>query len=88
MQQEDQVFVDRYKDAKDWNSKQSGGNLKKSPFYDEIDVILGCRDLLTLPHVAQAGVSTSGEETEQKEKAPVNKQDARSARKREKAKIR
>ena len=88
MQQEDQVFVDRYKDAKDWNSKKSGGNLKKSPFYDEIDVILGCRDLLTLPHVAQ-GVSTSGEETEQKEKAPVNKQDARSARKkREKAKIR
>lgn len=74
-------LIDRYKDAKDWNSKQSGGNLKKSPFYDEIDAILGCRDLVTLPHVVQAGVSTSGEETEQKEKAPVNKQDARSARK-------
>ena len=38
-------IIDKYKEKKDWNRKQTGGNLRKSQFYDEIDEILGCRDL-------------------------------------------
>jgi len=41
-------LIERYKQAKDWNSKQSGGNIKKSVHYDEIDQVLGCRDIVTL----------------------------------------
>ena len=50
-------LVDRYKQAKDWNSKQSGGNRKKSAHYDEIDElsVLGCRDIVTLQNVQEAG---------------------------------
>lgn len=40
-------LVDRYKQAKDWNSKQSEGNGRKSAHYDEIDEVLGCRDIVT-----------------------------------------
>ena len=47
-------LVDRYKQAKDWNSKQSGGNRKKSAHYDEIDEVLGCRDIVTLQNVQEA----------------------------------
>jgi len=48
-------LVDRYKRAKDWKSKQSGGNQRKSTHYDEIDEVLGCRDIVTLPNVQEAG---------------------------------
>ena len=51
-------WIDRYKAAKDWNRKQSGGNRKQSVFYEEIDEVLGCRDGVTLRHVAQAGSSS------------------------------
>ena len=34
-------LVDRNKQAKDWNSKHSGGNRKKSAHCDEIDEVLG-----------------------------------------------
>ena len=40
-------LVDRYKQAKDWNSKQSEGNGRKLAHYDEIDEVLGCRDIAT-----------------------------------------
>ena len=33
-------LIDRYKEAKDWNWKQTGGNLGKSVFYDEVDEVL------------------------------------------------
>ena len=36
-----------YKEKKDWNRKQSGGNIQKSPHYDVIDAVLGCRDVIT-----------------------------------------
>ena len=36
----------RYKEAKEWNSWQTGGSKKKSMFYDEIDAVLGCRDIV------------------------------------------
>ena len=44
-------LVDRYKKAKDWNKNQSGENLKTMPFYDKIDQVLGCRDIVTLKNV-------------------------------------
>ncbi|KAK3755158.1 hypothetical protein QZH41_001693 [Actinostola sp. cb2023] len=52
-------LVDRYKQAKDWNVKQSGGHRRKSIFYDEVDEVLGCRDIVTLQHVGEAGSSSS-----------------------------
>ena len=51
--------IERYKKAKDWNSKQTGGHRWKTVFYDEIDAVLGCRDVVTLRHVAEAGTSAS-----------------------------
>ena len=35
-----------YKDKKDWNQRQSGGNLQKRPHYDQIDAVLGCHDII------------------------------------------
>ena len=61
-------WIDRYKAAKDWNRRQSGGNRKQSVFYEEIDQVLGCRDGVTLRHVAQAG-SSSGSTSVEEEKA-------------------
>lgn len=45
----------QYKDTKDWNRRQSGGNLPKSPHYDIIDSVLGYRDIITCNNVEQAG---------------------------------
>lgn len=50
-------IIERYKNAKDWNKNQTGGNLRKSVYYDEVDKILGCRDLVTFNNVAEAGIS-------------------------------
>ena len=50
-------IIERYKNAKDWNKNQTGGSLRKSVYYDEIDKILGCRDVVTFNHVAEAGIS-------------------------------
>ena len=47
-------LVDRYKQAKDWNSKKSGGNRRKSAHDVEIDEVLGCRDIVTLQNVQEA----------------------------------
>lgn len=48
-------LVDRYKQAKDWNSQQSGVNRSKPAHHDEIDEVLGCRDIVALPNVQEAG---------------------------------
>lgn len=45
----------QYKGKKDWNRRQSGGNIQKSPHYDLIDSVLGCRDIITCTNVEQAG---------------------------------
>lgn len=45
-----------YKESKDWNRQQSGGNIRKSPHFDTLDVILGCRDIVTCNKVQQAGM--------------------------------
>ena len=34
-------LVDRYKECKDWNRKQSSGSIWKPPHYSEIDAVLG-----------------------------------------------
>ena len=83
-------LVDRYKQAKDWNSKQSGGNRKKSAHYDEIDEVLGCRDIVTLQNVQEAGsVSEESDTSKTSNNASVEcgddagtagKKEARSAR--------
>ena len=52
-------LIDRYKEAKEWNRKQSGGSKKQSLFYDEIDAVLGCRDIVTLSHVSEAGTTST-----------------------------
>ena len=52
-------LIERYKKAKDWNSHQTGGHRWKTVFYDEIDAVLGCRDVVTLCNVAEASASTS-----------------------------
>ena len=46
----------QYKEKKDWESAPgAGGNLRKSPHYDIIDSVLGCRDVITCANVEQAG---------------------------------
>ena len=65
-------LIDKYKGAKDWNLKQSGGHRRQTPFYEEIDAVLGCRNVVTHRHVVEAGASASdsckeqdnGEETD------------------------
>ena len=46
-----------YKEKKDWNRKQSGGNIQKSPHYDAIDAVLGCRDVITCNKLRQARIT-------------------------------
>ena len=46
-------LIDKYKEAKEWNRKQTGGSKRKRMFYDEIDEVLGCRDIVTLSHVSE-----------------------------------
>ena len=84
-------LVDRYKQAKDWNSKQSGGNRRKSAHYDEIDEVLGCRDIVTLQNVQEAGTSVSEDKTSTNasvecgdDAGTTSKKEARSARKKTK----
>ena len=51
-------LTNRYKDAKQWNKRQTGGHMRKTLFYEEIDSVLGCRDIVTLKYVKQAGAGT------------------------------
>jgi len=63
VQKKMKYWIKRYKGAEDWNSKQTGGNLKQSVHYNEIDEVLGCRDTVTLNRVGKAGSSNhAGEE--------------------------
>ena len=48
----------------EWNRKQTGGRRRHSIFYNEIDAILGCRDIVTLRNVSEAGTSGSSKSTE------------------------
>lgn len=46
----------QYKDKKDWNQRQTRGNLRESPHHDQIDAVLGCRDIIMCSNVEQAGI--------------------------------
>lgn len=50
---------DRFKEAKDHNRNQTGGDRKTSPFYEEIDSVLGCRYIVTFSHVEESSSSAS-----------------------------
>ena len=52
-------LVDKYKECKDWNQKQSGGSIWKSLHYDEVDAVLGVRDLVMFSNEAGAGSESS-----------------------------
>lgn len=54
------TLIEKYKEAKEWNRKQSGrGSKRKSILFDEIGAILGCRGIVTLSNVSEAGTSAS-----------------------------
>ena len=63
---------DRYKEAKDHNRHKTGGERKTSPFYDEIDSVLGCRDIVTFSHIEESapGSSSSSPNSNGKEGGP------------------
>lgn len=44
-------LIDRHKEEKEWNRKQTEGSKKKILFYDAIDATLGCRDIVRLTNV-------------------------------------
>jgi len=48
-----------YRERKDWNRRQSGGNIRKSPHYDLLDSILGCREGMNFSNVEQTGLTDS-----------------------------
>ena len=54
-----QYLKDKYKEAKDHNRNQSSGERKTSPFYDDLDAVLGCRDVVTLKHVVASSTKQS-----------------------------
>ena len=53
-----------YKERKDWNRRQTGGHIRKSPHYDEFDKVLGCKDIITCKNVEQMGTSTATSSTD------------------------
>ena len=57
-------LVDRYKERKDWNRKQSGGSIWKSQHYDEIDAVLVVRDAVTFENVAEAGSASTSSQSQ------------------------
>ena len=50
---------DRYKEAKDHNRHKTGGERKTSPFYDEIDSVLGCRVIVTFSCIEETAQGSS-----------------------------
>ena len=63
---------DRYKEVKDHNHHKTGSERKTSPFYDEIDSVLGCRDIVTFSHIEESapGSSSSSPNSNGKEGGP------------------
>ena len=66
---------DRYKEAKDHNRNQTGGDRKTSPFYEEIDSVLGCKDIVTFSHVEESSPSPSSSSTQGNEEKDDEKRD-------------
>ena len=55
-------LIERYKTCKDWNSKQTGGNLRKSAHFDKIDAVMGCRNSVTLSNMKEVRSAVSEQE--------------------------
>ena len=66
---------ERYKAAKDHNRNQTGGDRKTAPFYDEIDSVLGCREIVTFSHVEESSSSTASSTGNSKGKQRKDVQD-------------
>ena len=82
-------LIERYKIVKYWNSKQTGGHRRQSFFYEEIDSVLGCRDVVALQHVAEAGTSeavSAAIESAGQEMSPEARRDHKKKRRRATAK--
>jgi len=47
-------LIEWYKNTKDWNIEQTGGHQRQSVFCEEIDAVVGCRDVVTMQHAAEA----------------------------------
>lgn len=56
----------KYKEAKDWNRSQTGGNNESCEHFDVLDCMLGGRDVVTLKHVQE----TANAAEKNKEKLP------------------
>lgn len=56
----------KYKEAKDWNRSQTGGNNETCEHFDVFDRVLGGRDVVTLKHVQE----TANAAAKNKEKLP------------------
>ena len=50
---------DRYKETTDDNRHKTGDERKTSPFYDKIDSVLGCRDIVTFSHIEESAPGSS-----------------------------
>lgn len=46
-------FKDRDKEVKDYNRYKIGGERKISLFYDEIDFVFGCRDIVIFSYIEE-----------------------------------
>lgn len=67
-----EYLKDRYNEAKDHNRPKTGGERKTSRFYDEIDSILGCCDIVTFSCIEESapGSSSSSSYSNGKEGGP------------------
>ena len=75
-------IIERYKDAKEWNARQTGNYCRKSIFYDEIDAIMGNQEAVPIKHVVQAAANdTHGEPETSSEIQQTSQHQARSSRK-------
>ena len=58
---------DAYKSAKD-NNKLTGASPIYSPFYDDFDEILSCRDVVNMPNISEVGAVSPVKTKEYNEK--------------------
>ena len=52
-------LIEKYKEEKSGTGNRLGAPRRQSIFYNEIDAILGCRDVVILRNVSEAGTSGS-----------------------------
>ena len=48
-------LIEKYKEAKGYNQEQTGATRRQIVFYNEINTILGCRDIVTIRNMSEAG---------------------------------